>query len=256
MGIRIIEGNKAETVIEPFTRQQLRERKVRCWCDLQTHQHNLIYGTVGGKRSGSDPGFSIEFSPATFCSLIKTGNDHLKEFAEKTKGSRPVLFSPLHLTLDADMHQCIYGIMNYREDEDLKCLYLYARVIDLLRLQQKSYLRTITTQPVHLKTEYDKERIVFARDYLITHMDAPPSLTRLAGIAGMNEFKLKRGFKEMFNHTVFGYLADLRLEMARTALQKKQKNITQIAFELGYASLQHFSASFKKKFGVSPAKFG
>jgi AraC-like DNA-binding protein len=44
--------------------------------------------------------------------------------------------------------------------------------------------------------------------------------------------------------------------MARRALLQKQKNVTQIAFELGYASLQHFSAAFKKKFGVSPAKFG
>lgn len=39
--------------------------------------------------------------------------------------------------------------------------------------------------------------------------------------------------------------------MARIALRKKQKPVTQIAFELGYASLQHFSMAFKKKWCIA-----
>ncbi|MGL5889574.1 MAG: helix-turn-helix transcriptional regulator, partial [Bacteroidia bacterium] len=151
--------------------------------------------------------------------------------------------------------QCIYNIMHYEGEEGVKLMYLYTRVIELLMLQQQSYLRTITPRPKIVKTEYDKERIVFARDYLLTHMDVPPTLPELASVAGINEYKLKRGFRELFDSSVFGYLADVRLQMARTALQQKQKTVTQIAFELGYASLQHFSAAFKKKFGVSPARF-
>jgi len=33
-----------------------------------------------------------------------------------------------------------------------------------------------------------------------------------------------------------------------------KKTVTEIALELGYSSLQHFSMAFKKKFGVSPNK--
>lgn len=255
MGIQILHQDQAKTVIVPFTKQEFTKGIVQCWCNVQTHEHNLIYNGNRRKKTTPAPGFIIEFSVASFRAVVKTGNGSLKEFAKELNGKQQIKFSPEHLLLDAAMHQCIYSITHYEEDPALKQMYLYTRVIDLLRLQQQSYIRSCSEQPVFVKTEYDKERIVFARDYLLTHMDAPPTLTRLAAIAGINEFKLKRGFRELFHHTVFGYLSDVRLEMSRTALRQKQKSVTQIAFELGYASLQHFSAAFKKKFGVSPREF-
>ncbi|MFI5204158.1 MAG: helix-turn-helix transcriptional regulator [Flavobacteriales bacterium] len=254
MGIRILHLSGETTVIQPFTRLQLKQRTVQVRCIIQTHEHNLIYGKALRTNNGND--FSIEFSVQAFRALTTTGTDELRAFVKKIKRGRTLLFSQRGLPLDAEMHRCIYRITHYEGDAATKPMYLYARIIDLLLLQQLSYVRAHTLQPVYVKSEYDKERIVFAHDYLLTHMDAPPSLNQLAAIAGINEFKLKRGFKELFNHTVFGYLADVRLEMARRALLQKQKTVTQIAFELGYASLQHFSASFKKKFGVAPAKFG
>lgn len=47
----------------------------------------------------------------------------------------------------------------------------------------------------------------------------PPSLSELSRIVGINEFKLKKKFKEVFNMTVFGYLADYRLGIARSLLE-------------------------------------
>ncbi len=257
MGLRIINPSGEEIVIQPFTGQQLKQRTVQVWCNMQTHEHNLIYGKAWRKNhDASQNNFIIEFSVPAFRSIANTGSEAMIAFAKKIKKKRPLLFSQTNLPLDAEMHRCIYRMMHYEGSTDLKNIFLFARVLDLLLLQQQSFVRTNTPKLVHVKNEYDKERIVFARDYLLTHMDAPPTLIQLAAIAGINEFKLKRGFKELFNDTVFGYLAEVRLEMGRRALLQKQKTVTQIAFELGYASLQHFSAAFKKKFGVSPAKFG
>jgi AraC-like DNA-binding protein len=255
MGIRITGPQTLVTVIEPFTNSGLKLPKIQLVCDLHTHQHNLVYTGGRRKKTSSSSVLTIEFSVAAFRALAKTANSALRDFAKKAKGSSPVLLSPAPLPPDAAMHQCIYSITNYAEEETFRPLFLYARVIDLLRLQQQCHIRATTVQAKYVRTEYDKERIEFARDYLLTHLDAPPSLTQLAAIAGINEFKLKRGFKEIFNHTVFGYLADVRLEMAKTALRRKQKPVTQIAFELGYASLQHFSMAFKKKFGIPPREF-
>lgn len=84
------------------------------------------------------------------------------------------------------------------------------------------------------------------------HIDAPPSLSELAHLSGLNEYKLKQGFKEMFSTTVFGYLAEKRLELARDYLSDPNRSVTEIADSLGYASIQHFSYAFKKKFGHSP----
>ena len=106
----------------------------------------------------------------------------------------------------------------------------------------------------YIKKEYDRERILFARDYLLKHMENPPSLPELARLAGINEFKLKNGFKEIFNQPVFAWLADVRLETAKDELMKRSKSLTEIAFELGFSSPQHFSTAFKKKYGVAPRK--
>ncbi len=57
-----------------------------------------------------------------------------------------------------------------------------------------------------------------AREYLLEHALQPPSLTELAKIAGINEFKLKQGFKQVFNNTVYGYLSDYKLNQARELL--------------------------------------
>lgn len=65
---------------------------------------------------------------------------------------------------------------------------------------------TCNGRSVYVRTDYDKQRIFFARDCLLKNIDAPPTLSQLARAAGLNEFKLKKGFKEIFNQTVFEYL--------------------------------------------------
>jgi AraC family transcriptional regulator, transcriptional activator of the genes for pyochelin and ferripyochelin receptors len=255
MGLRILPPSGEILVIQPFTAAQLKQRTVQLRCNVRTHEHQLVYGRSVKPHKETQEEFIAEFSSAVFRAVASTGTEDLAAFARNTKRGRSLVFSPVPLPLDAEMHRCVHRMIQYEGSADTKKLFLYARVIDLLLLQQESYVRTKTPKLVHVKSEYDKERIVFARDYLLTHMDAPPSLTQLAAIAGINEFKLKRGFKELFNNTVFAYLADIRLEMARRALLQKQKTVTQIAFELGYASLPHFSAAFKKKFGVAPGRF-
>jgi AraC-like DNA-binding protein len=253
MGIRIISPNGQATEVLRFANHK--GYTVCCRYNLHTLQYNLVYGKRAvAKRKTAEPDahFIIEFSPATFQTLAATGNTVLRDFAKQIKKGKTCSLSQQHLVMDAAIQQCISAITNYHGSEDAKGMYMYARVLDLLWLLQENYLRALQPRTVYIKTDYDKERIVFARNYLLTHMNAPPSLIQLAAIAGINEFKLKRGFKEMFNQTVFGYLADVRLEMARRALREKQKTITQIAFELGFSSLQHFSAAFKKKFSVSP----
>ncbi|GAT62923.1 AraC-type DNA-binding protein [Paludibacter jiangxiensis] len=102
--------------------------------------------------------------------------------------------------------------------------------------------------------DYDKGRLLFARQYLLDHLTMPPTIDELAKIAGINSFKLKNGFKELFGDTIYSYLNSFRLEKAVNMIALGEKNMTQIAFELGFSSLQHFSTAFKKAYGCSPKK--
>ena len=235
-----------------------KKSSVWCWCNLQLNQHNLVFGKTSGftKQAAAEQQILIlEISPSVFHGLATHGHLSMREFSKRVKKGKSFSLSAEPLFLDGATQQCVLSVLQMENNREGSNLLVYARVVELLWLQQQNYMQSQTPRVIHVKTEYDKERIVFARDYLLTHMDAPPTLHQLASIAGINEFKLKRGFRELFHQSVFAYLADVRLDMAQRALREKQKSVTQIAFQLGYASLQHFSAAFKKKFGVSPAKF-
>ena len=94
--------------------------------------------------------------------------------------------------------------------------------------------------------------IIAARDFINTKITNPPNLSEVSKAVGLNEYKLKRGFKEMFNNTVFGYLTEQRLHLAHRTLLDTQKSAAEIATEFGYGTPQYFNNAFKKKFGETP----
>lgn len=253
MGVRIFGPDKVTQVIIPFPKS-MPERTVQVLCNLQTNSCTLRFRKCMHPGKAMDQLF-IEFSTAEFSALAKLGGGQLNTFAQSLKNHTPRMPTALTVAMNAAMHQCLFRLSQHRTEAAGSALSLFALVTELLALVDTTLAQAEAVPNRYIKNEYDRERILYARDYLLTHLDAPPSLPQLAAIVGMNEFKLKRGFKEVFNQPPFTYLAGVRLEMARTALEKKEKNITQIAFELGYASLQHFSAAFKKKFGVPPGRF-
>jgi AraC family transcriptional regulator, transcriptional activator of the genes for pyochelin and ferripyochelin receptors len=222
--------------------------------DLATNQHNMFYGNEADGKMKVDKSthqlFTIQFTKDSFLKIANEGNDTLKRFADKVLEGKTASLSKNNLNIDIGIQSCIKSALNCRYSEDLKKIFL-SKAIEMLVLQAESFNQFLTTKPSYVKTSYDKERIIYAKDYIIQHIESPPTLSELARIAGINEFKLKKGFKEIFGTTVFGYLTESRLELAKMDLQENKKTISEIAFELGYSSVQHFSNAFKKKFGVA-----
>jgi len=226
--------------------------------DLSDNQHNIFYGKQAqGKmklEGTSMRSFLIQFSRASFFNIAKDGNDAIKRFADHVAASNAAAFSDKNLEIDARLEQCIQAILNCQYADPLKRMFFFSKTMEMLVLQAEAFDRAFNNKPYYIKSDYDRERILYVRDYLLENIDAPPTLTELSRKAGLNEYKLKRAFKETFDKTVFEYLSDVRLETAKNDLLENKKTVTEIAFGLGYSSLQHFSMAFKKKFGVSPNK--
>jgi AraC-like DNA-binding protein len=157
--------------------------------------------------------------------------------------------------INIQTYACIEDILHCKLKGDYKKAYLRAKCIELLALQAAAFEQGKEQKYIYCKTEYDKERILFAREYLLQNYDLPPTLPELARMAGINEFKLKKGFKELFGDTVFGYLHEYKMDLAKRELGQGEKTASQLAYDLGYSSLQHFSNVFKRHFGYPPSHF-
>lgn len=106
-----------------------------------------------------------------------------------------------------------------------------------------------------LKLEGDMNRIRKAKSILVKNMADPPSLKELAMDVGLSEYKLKRGFSEVYGDSVYRYLLEYKLGYAKLLLDQGQLQVNEIAYELGYANPSHFISAFKKRYGITPKKY-
>jgi len=102
-------------------------------------------------------------------------------------------------------------------------------------------------------TAFDIERLERARRCLLERLASPPSLSALARSVGLNEFKLKAGFRTLFGDSVFGYLRKERMSHARRLLADGRLSVLEVAARVGYANPSKFAAAFRKQFGFPPS---
>ncbi len=223
---------------------------------FSSHQHNAIY--TGGfenimrNEDLASEMFMIQFNRDAFLRLTENTTDNLARFRDNILTGTPMMLSERNAFIDPDIRAIINSVLNCPYAGGTKKIFFLSKCIELLVLQSQVFDKLKLKQQVYCKTSDDRERIVFAKDYLVRHYDDPPTLTSLAQITGINEFKLKKGFKEIFGTTAFGYLTNYKMEIAKNKLSQKQTTISELAYELGYSSPQHFSTAFKNKFGYSP----
>ncbi|AQX51283.1 MULTISPECIES: helix-turn-helix domain-containing protein [Elizabethkingia] len=73
--------------------------------------------------------------------------------------------------------------------------------------------------------------------------------------SGLNKYKLKKGFKQLYGMSMTSYLQNLRMSKAKELLQDTDKTISEIAYELGFSHSQHFHRAFKMTFDTVPSVF-
>lgn len=132
-------------------------------------------------------------------------------------------------------------------------VYLEAKALELLAMQLADFTETPKKngEPPRLDPD-DAKRVEAAAEVLAHDMLDPPSLLDLARAVGLNDYKLKVGFKEIFGTTAFGYLHERRMDLARTLLEEGDMNVGEVAAGVGFKDHSSFSAAFKRRYGVRP----
>jgi AraC-like DNA-binding protein len=136
-------------------------------------------------------------------------------------------------------------------DDKLQMLYLESKLLDLIYTTFKSIETEDQNENIYLNTK-DIECLYKAKTLLLNNMTNPPSLKELAYKSAINEFKLKKGFKQLFGNTVYGLLQEYRLNEAKKLLESNEINISEASSLVGYKSISHFSKIFKNHFGITP----
>ncbi|MFZ4261672.1 helix-turn-helix transcriptional regulator [Sphingobacterium sp. HJSM2_6] len=90
------------------------------------------------------------------------------------------------------------------------------------------------------------------RDYLKNNYQQDFHLQDLAKMFGINEYKLKNGFKALFSDTVFGYIRKMRLTVAHQMLLETPLEIKEIAYLTGFKYSHHFTKVYFDHFNKLP----
>ena len=94
-----------------------------------------------------------------------------------------------------------------------------------------------------------------ALELLQSRLSEPLDLADLAEDVGCAPHYLSRLVTKETGKTLSLHLRAFRIEQAALLLAGGNSNVTEVALEVGYSSLSHFSKAFTKEQGVSPSKF-
>lgn len=94
-----------------------------------------------------------------------------------------------------------------------------------------------------------------AERLLLEELSEPKSLETIAQKCGVSYSYLRRAFGKVYQTSLHQYLHAYRMEQAKLYLQAGDKNISEVAYAVGYNHLGHFSDEFKKYFGKLPSQF-
>ena len=134
---------------------------------------------------------------------------------------------------------------------------LLARVDNLLR--SRTMLRSLFSGD---KKEEAAEEQLGSRDQTFINRlrdsirqnmgDSDFTVERLGEELGLSRVQLYRKVKALTGQTPVDLLKKARLERARLLVEKTDKSISEIAYEVGFTAPSYFNKCFKDEFGVSP----
>lgn len=148
------------------------------------------------------------------------------------------------------------SLLNHSYSGAMENIFVNAKIHELLLYSLECLVddKTEGFSCKFLEDERSREGIYQARDILLQHIGDPITIKELSRKVAMNECYLKKGFKEIFGTTIFDFYQQQRMEHAKYLLYEKGLSVTDVSALLGYSSISHFSAAFKKHTGLKPCE--
>ena len=99
-------------------------------------------------------------------------------------------------------------------------------------------------------------RIHKVQDFIEQHMSESLSIEELSIVAGFSKYHFSRIFQSILHEPLAHYVNRIRMENALFYLaHRADKNMTDIAYELGFTDSAVFSRAFRNYHGISPREY-
>lgn len=192
--------------------------------------------------------FDIHF-PLQTLTQFKGENNLLDSFLDQVTLNNSVGLTDNNIKVTSKILCAIQDIRHCTYEGLTRKIYLEAKIGEILAFCFES---NHLNKDIKLSTR-DLDCINYASQIIKDQISNPITIEELSKRIGINQTKLKLGFKSVFGMTTFTYLQDLRMNKAKDFLLDTDLSIEEISRICGYMNISNFSSAFKKHFGISPS---
>ncbi|MEY8356050.1 AraC family transcriptional regulator [Lachnospiraceae bacterium 54-53] len=129
---------------------------------------------------------------------------------------------------------------------------LYCQVVFLQFMIQLNRA-SLTNRVQYLPPATGDPRILDIMDYINSRLTEEMTVDAIARACYISRYHLMHLFKEETGYTLFDYITEKRLALARELL-KTGKSVTEVCFGCGFKNYSTFSRAYKKHFHTSPSE--
>ena len=199
----------------------------------------------------------ILIPPSSFLNMMEDGLNRniLAKIPQDDKESGKAPFN-IPGTITPAMRIIMEQIIHCPYEGAVRRIFIEAKTMELMvcKLDQIRLGQSNPQKTTNLKTN-DIDRMYYAGELLSKNMGAPPNIMELAKTIGVSRSKLYYDFNQFYGVSPMEYFRFKRIERAKLLVQNKELSLTQIAYNLGYASSSHFAKAFRENFGTSPSHY-
>ncbi len=195
--------------------------------------------------------------------VMMSGIDGI-ELCKKVKSNEKTCHIPvIILTAKTSIEQRVEGLEVGADSyipKPFNIDHLKTRISKLIELRQTIKNKyegkfVIPQDEIKIKS-VDEKLIEKFENILKEQMDNPDlSIEVISQQIGISRSQLQRKLKQITNQNPSDYMKATRLRYAANLLTSKNLSISEVTYACGFASLSHFSNSFKEFYGMSPSRY-
>ena len=217
---------------------------------------NMIYLASTGEKSELSFQKGVDYEtfdihlPLSMISQYAGEHRQLDYFLNQITLAKSAGLTENCISITPSLYHAIQQIKQCSFEGLTRKIYLESKIYEILAY---CFEEQIATQTVKLTTR-DIESIHFVAHIIQSNIGHPLTIEEISKKVGINQTKLKLGFKQLYGTTIFGYLQELRMNQAQKDLLNTADSIEEISIKCGYINTSNFSNAFKKHFGYAPSR--